>query len=451
MSFFGINLASRSLQAHERMLEVTGQNIANANTPGYSRQVAILRSVSGPGAQDGDHSGAPLAAGGGVEVAQVMRSHAAWLDRVAASLEAQIGRTGVDARTSTQVEALLSEPGDAGLQATLDRFFDAFAGLASHPDDAAARDAVLRAGNATATRFQELTDGLDGLRGDMATAARENVAVINQLAQQVGDLNRVIGLAQSSGAAPNELLDQRDQLLGELTRRAGVTVSGQTGSDLIVSLGGMTLVQGEQVDALDIAPGTAANVILRGTGGAVTPGGELAAQQQWIDTALPDYRARIAAVRDGLAAAVNTLHQSGTDRIGAPGQAFFVSDGSGNLAVNPALVADRQRLVAGDGTAADGSVALAIAHLGSAPGSVLPGYHALVAAVGAQVRDSRQSAEQAQASRDQIRNLQASESGVNLDEELAQMVELQHSYAASARLLSAYDEMLSTLIQSTGG
>src|SRR4051794_37649080 len=108
MSFYGINLASRSLQAHERALEVTGQNIANVDTPGYSRQAAISRSVSGSGAQTRDNAGVPLAPGGGVEIAQVVRSHAAWLDRVAASLEAQIGRTGVDERASAQVEALLA-------------------------------------------------------------------------------------------------------------------------------------------------------------------------------------------------------------------------------------------------------------------------------------------------------------------------------------------------------
>jgi flagellar hook-associated protein 1 len=451
MSFFGINMASRSLQALQQALDVTGQNIANVDTPGYSRQVAISRSIVGPGAQVGNGTGSPLAAGGGVEIAQVMRSHAGWLDRVAASLEAQIGRTGVDERVSQQVEALMGEPGTAGLQSTMDRFFNAFATLASHPDDAAARDAVLRAGGETATRFQELTEGLDGLRGDLANAARDNVATINQLAQQVAELNRAIGLAQNAGAAPNELLDQRDQILADLSRRAGVTVSGQSGGDLIVSLGGMTLVQGNQADALDLAPGTAAGVVLRSTGGAVTAGGELGAQQQWINTVIPDYGARIATVRDGLAAAVNTLHQGGTDRTGAPGQAFFVSDANGNLSVNPALAADRQRLATGDGTAADGSIALAIAQLGAAAGSVLPGYRAMVAEVGARVQDSRQSADQALASREQIQNLQSSESGVNLDEELAQMVELQHGYAASARLLSAYDEMLSTLIQATGG
>src|SRR5262245_60724642 len=109
MSFFGIHLASRTIQSYERALEVTGQNIANANTPGYSRQVAIFRAVSGPGAELMDRFSGQLAPGGGVEISQVARTHASWLDRVAASLEAQVGRTGVDERASASVEALLAE------------------------------------------------------------------------------------------------------------------------------------------------------------------------------------------------------------------------------------------------------------------------------------------------------------------------------------------------------
>src|SRR5438552_500642 len=93
MSFFGINLASRTLQAQQRALEVTGQNITNVDVPGYSRQVAILRSVPGVGAEGLDEAGNPIAPGGGIDVATVQRSHAAWLDQSAARLQAQIGQS----------------------------------------------------------------------------------------------------------------------------------------------------------------------------------------------------------------------------------------------------------------------------------------------------------------------------------------------------------------------
>jgi flagellar hook-associated protein 1 FlgK len=107
-------------------------------------------------------------------------------------------------------------------------------------------------------------------------------------------------------------------------------------------------------------------------------------------------------------------------------------------------------VVAGDGSAGDGAIARAIAGLGTAAGSILPEYRALVAEIGADVQESRRRTQEAQASLQQVAEMQASESGVSLDEELAEMAALQHAYAASARLLASYDEMLTTLIERVG-
>jgi flagellar hook-associated protein 1 FlgK len=451
VSFFGIRLASRSLQAHQQALEVTGQNIANVNTPGYHRQVAILKPVPGATPLYLDRSGEPIAPGGGVDVARVHRTHALWLDRTAAELTAQLGQATVDERTSRQVEELLAEPTEAGVQSTIGRFLAAFGHLSNRPEDITARDGVLRSGKEVSARFQQLTEGLDALRQDMYTSAQESVTAINELAKQVAHLNEIISQAQGAGAQPNELLDQRDQLLQELNRRGGATHSGQTTGEVIVSIGGITIVQGQHSETLELSPGSPLTVVLRGTGQTVTPsGGELRAQQEWANTTLPQHRARVNAFRDQLAAAVNALHQSGRDAAGAAGLPFFTPDPGGNLQVNTALLADSRKVVAGDGTAGNGSVALSISGLGNVDGTVLPPYQTLVADIGARSSDDRRRREQTDASLLQVQTVQASESGVNLDEELAQMVQLQHAYAASARLLTSYDEMLTTLIERTG-
>ncbi len=452
MSFFGINLASRALQAHQRALEVTGQNIANVNTPGYSRQVALLRSVLGPGAPALDRSGSSVASGGGVDVAEVQRTHAGWLDQSAARLTAQVGQLTIDERNSRRVEGLLAEPSDAGIQSTVDRLLAAFGNLANHSDDLTARDGVVRAGKEVANRFQQFTEELDAVRQDVFTGAHDSVNAINSLAKQVAELGRVIGQAQAAGGSPNELLDQRDQLLQELTRRTGASYSGQETGEVVVTIGGVTLVQGQHVNELEVAAGGALNVVVRGSGAVVNaPGGELHAQQEWANNLLPGYRARVTGVRDSIAAAINSLHQSGKDGTGAPGQPFFVADLGGSLHVNDAILADSRKVVAGDGTAGNGHVALAIANLGNAGGTLLAPYQTLVADVGTEANAGKRLLEQTDASLQQIQVLQGSESGVNLDEELAQMTTVQHAYAASARLLSSYDEMLSTLIQRTGG
>jgi flagellar hook-associated protein 1 FlgK len=452
MSFFGINLASRSLQADQQALEVTGQNITNANVPGYSRQVAIIRSVTGPGASGLDQAGNPLAPGGGIDVAMVQRAHAAWLDQQSGQLQAQAGQTGIDSQTAQSVEGLLAEPTDAGLSATMDRFLAAFGNLATHAGDSASRDQVLQAGQALADKFSQLDQGLQSQQQGVIAAAKENVNTINDLAKQVAALSHDIGAAQAAGANPNEALDQRDQLLAQLVQRTGATVSGQQGAEVVVSLAGAALVQGDHANSLDLAPGASLSVTLHGSGAPVTvAGGELHAEQAWANTTLPEYRTRLDNIRDGFAAAVNSLHQSGRDASGSPGQPFFTASATGAISVNPALLSDSSKVVSGDGTAGSGSVALSISNLGTAAGSVIPQYRQLVADIGRNSADSSQASDQAQAGLQQIQTAQASESGVNLDEELAQMVSQQQSYAASARLLSTFDQLLSTLIQQTGG
>jgi flagellar hook-associated protein 1 FlgK len=462
VSFFGIRLASRALQAHQRALEVTGQNIANVNTPGYSRQAAVLGSVSGPGAATLDRAGSPLAIGGGVDTAQVLRTHAAWLDRTAAVLTGRLGQGVMDERIAGQVERLLAEPTETGLQATLDRFFTAFGSLADRPDDLAARSHATRTAAELAQRFQQLTEGVETLQRNLVELASDTLDGVNLLAEQVASLSTEIRLSAAAGASPNELMDQRDQILNEIVRRTGASVSGQESGEVVVSIAGRTLVQGEAVFPLQLASDGSLRVVTPGGEDVEGIGGELGAMRDWTAAVLTEYRSRIAAIRDGLAGAVNALHGSGKDLDGAPGESFFLTDAEGNLAVNPVLLQDPRRLAAGDGSAGDGGVARAIAGLRNADGSgMAPGsgvgtptptsaYRALVAEIGERGNESRRRLEHTEAALQQVRAVQASESGVNLDEELAQMVSVQHAYTASARLLATYDELLATLIERTG-
>src|SRR5262245_49724748 len=171
MSFLGINLASRALQAVQRELEITGQNIANASTPGYSRQVGVTVPIQGPGMEGGNTAAGVLAPGGGMDIQQVLRTHASWLDRATEGLEAQSGQGAVEMQYSSKIESLLFEPSDSGLQSVLGRFFSAFSNLSANPSDLALRDAVVRAGQDVGQQFQELTDGISDLTKTVMTQA----------------------------------------------------------------------------------------------------------------------------------------------------------------------------------------------------------------------------------------------------------------------------------------
>lgn len=444
MSLQGIYLASRSVSTQQRALEVTGQNISNVNTPGYTRQTAVLSPVaSTSGAQLVGSSGV----GGGVDISLVLRNRATWLDRSADSLRAQVGDSGVATQLATRIEGVLGEPGDTGVQATLNRFFSSFQAAANQPDDATLRASAVRAGGQVLTRFEGLLSDLQTLHQETLTGAQAGVDQLNDLTKQIASFNHMIGGIQAAGQPANELLDQREALLEQLTSLTGALISGREGGELVVSVGGITLVQGAESQALQLhEDGTLATA-----GGTAVPlaGGALGARLQVVQSVLPDYQSRFSAVRDALVREVNALHTSGRDRSGAQGTSFFVAQASGEWGVNPSLQADPSRLALGDGTAGDGSVARAIAQLREHP-QLLAAYQSLVAETGARVVSARNRSEMATASLSQVQNMQAAEGGVNLDEELANMVAQQHVYSASARLLSTYDQMLETLIQRTG-
>lgn len=444
MSLQGIQLASQAVRAHQRALELTGQNIANANTVGYSRQTTVLRSV---GPADTAGNGTIGGVGGGVDATLAVRSHAAWLDRSADSLRAQVGGSDVKSQLATRVEELSGEPGTSGLQATMDRFFTAYQAVADNPNDISLRSAAIRSAGEVADRFAQQIGDLELVRQDTLAAAQGNVDTVNSLTKQVASLSAQIGSLQSTGQPASELLDQRDQLLEQLTTLTGASVSGREGGDVVVALDGATLVQGDHAEQIQLR--SDATLTLRDGTALSAPGGELAARLDAINTAIPGYQSRLAGIRDAFSTEVNRLQTSGKDLDGNPGIPIFISNSAGVPNLNPALRSDPRRLVTGNGAAGDGSIARSVAGLRTNE-AILPAYRSVVNDLANEVTDSARLSTMAKASLSQIQEMQASQTGVNLDEELASMVAQQHVYAASARLLSTYDQMLDTLIQRTG-
>ncbi|MBI3911623.1 MAG: flagellar hook-associated protein FlgK [Armatimonadetes bacterium] len=455
-SFQGLQLSASALQARQRALEVVGHNIANVNTPGYHRQVAstqarpALRETSNESA-----AGAGYRVGNGVEIAAVRRIHASYLDRQMHIAQGDLGGATVRDRLFRQVESFLSEPSDQGLASHLERFFNAFEALGALPADMGARQEVVLSGQQLAEAFNRLDGTFQRLEMDTGGEVRGQVEAINDLARRIADMNRDIRRALGAGAQPNDLLDERDRYLNELAERAGAQILNQEQGDVIVSIAGLTLVQGEHAAELQVEAGPAGlEIISANTGEAVEPGGGLGALLQAANADLPARRGRLLAVRDALVAAVNAQHAAGVDGNGAPGSDFFaVVDG--RLSVSEPLVADPRRVAAGlEAAPGDGRNARALAALreaalvaGQSPGAA---YRALVTETGRAAQTAAERREQAEAVTEQLDGLANAESGVSLDEELTEMVSLQHAYAAAARMVTAFDEMLAVLIQQTG-
>jgi flagellar hook-associated protein 1 FlgK len=457
-SFGGLSIALSSLLSQRRAMDVTGQNVANASTVGYTRQRADLQAL-GPVSL---HSlqGATLPYGSGVTVAGVVRLS----DELAAarvrSSTADHGFLTTRADLLAQVETRFAEPGDDGLQAALGELWQSFGDLSNSPGDPAARVAVLQ----QAARVTDLVH--TGQRGasvqwqETRAQAGALQTEVNTLAGSVAQLNKHI--RESDGQA-HELTDQRDQLVLRLAELTGATAQLRPDGTARVLVGGIPLVDGDRATTVTLqAPqrieDVTASAPVRFTwpdGSTVSGGGVLSALTEGMQTTLPGVVAGYDEVATALATKVNALHAGGQAPDGSTGRPFFVlgtGSAAGTIAVNPDLMADPMLLAAAAGGAGalDGSLADRLAGLATAEGGPDQLWGRFVVRTGVEVGalDGRAAVAARVAATAQDALL--SETGVDLDEEMTNLVMFQRAYEGAARVMTAVDQALDTLINRTG-
>ncbi|EKP94635.1 flagellar hook-associated protein FlgK [Thermaerobacter subterraneus] len=271
-TFFGLELARLGLWAQQRALDVTGHNIANANTPGYSRQVARLAPTPAYAPPSRAMAVEAGQVGTGVQVAGIQRVRDLFLDRQVRDLQGQLGRWQVRTQTLAELETILGEPSDAGLARALADFWEALGVVANRPDSLPARTAAIQQAHTLLERFQEADRQLADLQRNLDASILARVDRANQIATQLADLHRRIQVATAAGQSPNDLLDERDRLVEELGGLLPVRVTEREGGALRVEVAGLPLVDGRVVHLLVVREEPVA-ATGAGTGGAGSPGG----------------------------------------------------------------------------------------------------------------------------------------------------------------------------------
>ena len=479
------NVARGALLAHERVVSVTANNIANAETPGYSRQRASLAAV------------APEAGGGvgqvgrGVEIVSVERLRSGFFDQ---NWRREVG---VGARLATlrdtlqQASGIIGEPSDTGVSAGLDSLIDAFQSLASNPVDPAARAVVIASATSLTNRLHSIDNRIDGVAANIGAEVTQVTQEANALIHELSSLNDQI--QQANGHAP-DLLDQRDIAIDKLSGYFDVRVLERGQGAVSVLLGGLQVVStGGGTQELSVSgsgpfqlqlgnPPTsvsAASGKLKGlfdAAAALGTRGTATSRATGLRGQLDDLAA-------GIVSAVNEIH-SNYDPTTKPLQptlapapsplrnivAFFDPAGvtAASITLNSAIVADPTELAAGWSTAAgDNSVALRLGQLrglkvaipgasGATPNSpaVTPGPQAvlgdyftgLVAGLGVATQDAENGAAAEATLIDHLEAQRQDVAGVNIDEEMVHLIEHQQAYSAAARLIQVADDMLKELI-----
>ncbi|OPF62514.1 flagellar hook-associated protein FlgK [Hydrogenophaga sp. H7] len=321
-----LNIGSLALNANLSALQVIGHNIANVNTAGYSRQTVEMRSA-------GYQSMGGFYLGRGVELGTVARMHDAYLTR-----EAQLSSSMASADSERMARLAQLEnifpTGESGLGAAMNDLLNAWSDVASSPTNMAARSVVIGRGEEIASRLRDTAGQLDILTTSARQQVGDTVNNINRLAADIAKINQTILENQGNAGEPNDLLDQRDQLIGELSKLVQVsTVNADDGRINVFVAGSQPLVLGSGAARLAVVPDSIdgsqqriqfqqGSSTMELSGSAL--GGKLGGVVQFIDEDLKDVTNQIGRMALALATTVNTQHALGVNLQGGTGEPFFV-------------------------------------------------------------------------------------------------------------------------------
>jgi flagellar hook-associated protein 1 FlgK len=504
-----LSVARTALNAHQIAIATAGHNIANAQTAGYSRQRVELTP---------NHPQRwPLGSvGTGVVVGNVTRARDRLLDT---TVRAEVGG---EAAASTRrdllaaVEGVLGEPSETGLANAMDAYWSSWSDLATSPTSLAARHVVLQRGGAAADTLNAFDERLDTLRAQTLTRFDNSLTAVNGLAARVAQLNgQIAGAEAGSGKQANDLRDERDRALDELSQYGDVRALERFDGSVQVLFGTYTLVDGihaKSVARTADALGRVAVAMSDAPERALQPaGGSTQAMADFLNVDLRGAQDQLDALANALARTVNAVHGQGRDAAGGAAPAFFVDRRTGafdaaaspfrvplvdgavtarTIGVNPALRAQPTRVATSSAAArpTDNDVALALAGLRANATTTLDGvttttvfrlpdrsvipttvpgagghtepppladtpatkfsdfYQAAVGGLAVRVQDAGAAADVRATLVAQARGRRESVSGVNVDEELTSLMRAQQAYAAAAKVISAADEMMKTLV-----
>ncbi|MDF2557308.1 MAG: flagellar hook-associated protein 1 [Bacillales bacterium] len=484
-TFMGLELGKRALYAQRAALNTTGNNISNANTDGYTRQRAEFQATKEiPYIGMSNEVGAAQL-GTGVEVNKIVRLRDGFLDLQFRNQNQDLGYFEARADTYARVEGLLNEPSEIGIAHAMDQFWQGWEELSKTPDSAATRAVLAQRGVALAETFQYTNNQLDQMSTDLNRVIQVEVSNINSLTEQIGILNDQIARLVPNNFQPNQMYDQRDNLIDQLSKLINIDVrpstSGNGMVDVYVSNQTPTqaLVLGKTAKVVTYPSSGSANQISIDNGPApvTTPSnpitldsGELLGRIEALTQIIPNIKSKLTSMENEFVSQVNQIHSSSSaynlDDIrnsAATGEGlnFFVDadpSASTKWVVNPNIVTNLNKIAAATTqNAGDGSNATLIANIkktiltinGSST-TVDDYYQNIIGQMGVDSQQAKRMQNNTQMLVDQVDNQRQSISGVSLDEEMTNMIRYQQAYNAAARVVTVMDEILDKMINGMG-
>jgi len=450
---FGLlSIGAGALLSQQRAISVTGNNIANVNTPGYSRQRLNMETNLPVDSPVG-------LVGFGVQTTTVERVYDRFLGVQVNNESANLGRWEAQKGSLERVEVVFDESGGYGLNQALSDFWNSWQDLSMNPSGTVERSVVAAKSQALADTIRQKYADLEQSQADIDAAVRSGIEDINRLTAEIADLNRKIASTESGGTVnANDYRDSRDLALKQLSEIIGINSFEDSDGQVVVSVGsGRTLVESGNNYALTPTdppghvgiewPGTALPITSEITSG------KMAGWLQARDTKIAGYMSRLDDLAQTLSTEVNAQHAAGYGLIGSHGDDLFSGSGAVDMAVNSVILNDYNRIAAASAAGAvpgDARNAAAIAELRTAltmsGGTFDDAANDLVSQVGHDVQEAKTYQSHQTDMLAYLDNYRESVSGVNLDEEMVNLVKYQAAYNAAAKMITMGDDMLSTLM-----
>jgi flagellar hook-associated protein 1 len=444
-----LSIAVQALQAEQGALGVTTNNISNVNTPGYSRQIAILNEA--PTFQENG-----VTFGGGVTLQQFQSVRDELLQLRLYEETQQQSNSQTQLNSLTQIEGIFSDPAQ-GVGGALSAFFNSLSQLSTNPTDANARQGVLTSANNLANSFHQAVSSLNAIGTGLDQSVPQTVGQINRLTSEIAKLNGQVAQMQGLGKDPGTIQDQRDELIRQLSGLVNISVTQTEHGLTLTTANGVPLVVANLSYALHAnANNSVLENVYSAQGGDITSqiqGGQLGGAIQIRDQVLPQLFTQLNNLASQFATGFNTQHGAGFDTSGNAGQNFFTplpstTDAAANFGVaitDPSLIAASSDGSAGSNGNLEQLVALRNQQLPSGA-NPMDMYSNLVLQVGNLGANAQADVTASNLSVQQLTDQRSSISGVSLDEETTNMIRYQRAYEAGARVVTTVDSMLQTLM-----
>jgi flagellar hook-associated protein 1 FlgK len=452
LSLFGVlNMGGQSLSVQQEATAIAGQNLANVNNPAYADEQLEVQEATPLDTPVGEE-------GTGVDAVSITSMRDALLDAQIAAEGSVTGSLTAQQSALQEAEAYLNEQlsssssssssaasSSNGLTADLSNFFSSLQTLSTDPSNISDRQAVIQSAQQLTEQFNQVSSGLNTVNNDLNSSIQSGVAAANQDLSQIASLNQQIMEAQDSGGTADQLVDEREQTIENLSGYVNLTTSAQPDGAINVSIGGCSMVSGDtMVNSLKtIGSGTQLYA-------ATVNDGELTLSGGSIEGSITARDGAVATLQTSL----NTLASELINQVKAvyPGS-FFTGSDAGSIGVNSTLVNDPSTLQTGaTGDPGDNGVVLAMANLADTPLSDLNNqtmsqyYSQTVGAFGSALQSVNEQLANSTSVAQMLTTQRDSASGVDTDTEMTNLLQFQKAYEASAELVTTVNEMLETLV-----